>query len=209
MVDYSRATRALLAAVETNGIPRVVFQSSVGAELRHGAGEIDGLAQTELALDASHADVAHLRCGYFFTNLLFQLEAVRAGMLETVLPVDAPMPWVAPRDIAEVATFLLLSQGWSGRRVQAVRGPEDLSWGQVARLLAEEIGHEVRVQGIADEQMRRQYLQAGMPPETADAMLGMSVGLRDGFAPEQERSPLTTTPTRLRTWIRDELIPLL
>ena len=70
--DYARATDAVVAAVAENGIARVVFQSSIGAEKRHGAGEIDGLARTEEALDATGADVTHLRCGFFFSNLLLQ-----------------------------------------------------------------------------------------------------------------------------------------
>jgi hypothetical protein len=41
------------------------------------------------------------------------------------------------------------------------------------------------------------------------AVMGMSVGLRDGFKPEQSRSIATTTPTRLAGWIRDELVPAL
>ena len=36
-----------------NLISRVVFQSSVGAELRQGAGFIDGLARIEQLLDAA------------------------------------------------------------------------------------------------------------------------------------------------------------
>lgn len=209
MADYRRATESVVAAVEANRIGRVVFQSSVGAEKRNGAGEIDGLAETEVALDNCGADVTHLRCGYFFTNLLFEAESVKAGLLQTVLPLDAPMSWVAPRDIAEVAALALLSREWSGRRVQAVHGPEDLTWAQVAKILTEELGRAVRVERIADEQMRLQYLQTGMPPAMADAVLGMSTGLRDGFEPEQERSIVTTTPTQLRSWIREELVPLL
>lgn len=48
-----------------------------------------------------------------------------------------------------------------------------------------------------------------MTPEQADAMLGMSTGLRDGFEPEQPRSIVTTTPTTLRSWVREELGPML
>lgn len=103
LADYALATQALVNAVTANGIGRVVFQSSVGAEKRHGVGEIDGLAGTEVALDALDVNVTHLRCGYFFTNLLLDVDAVRQGLLTTVLPPDQPMSWVAPRDIAEVA----------------------------------------------------------------------------------------------------------
>ncbi|KJQ54266.1 NAD(P)H-binding protein [Microbacterium sp. SA39] len=209
LADYARATDAVIAAVTRNEIGRVVFQSSVGAEKRRGAGEIDGLAATELALDAIGVDVTHLRCGYFFINLLFDLESIRGGVIRTVLPPDAPMSWVAPRDIAEVAAMTLLNGDWNGRRVQAVHGPEDLSWSQVAAILSEELGREIVVERIADEVTRGQYLDAGMPPAMADAVLGMSTGLRDDFIPEQPRSLVSTTPTTLRSWAREELRPAL
>lgn len=198
LADYARATEALMRAVAENGIGRVVFQSSVGAEKRHGAGEIDGLAATEVALDGLDTDVTHLRCGYFFTNLLLDVDSLRAGLLTTVLPLDVPMAWVAPRDIAEVAALTLLNREWTGHRVQAVHGPEDLSWSQVAGILTQELGREATVARVADEEMLQQYLDAGMPTAMADAVLGMSTGLRDDFTPEQERSVVTTTPTTVR-----------
>lgn len=204
--DYARATEALVRAVRENHIRRVVFQSSVGAEKRHGVGEIDGLAATEVALDDLGIDVTHLRCGYFFSNLLLDVDALRAGRLRTVLPLDARMPWVAPRDIAEVAALTLLNRGWSARRVHAVHGPADLSWSEVAEILTSELGREVVVERITDDAMRRGLLGAGMPEAMADAVLGMSTGLRDGFVPEQARSVVTTTPTSLRAWVREELV---
>lgn len=204
LADYARATEALVRAVAENGIGRVVFQSSVGAEKRHGAGEIDGLAATEVALDGLDIDVTHLRCGYFFTNLLLDVESLKSGTLQAVLPIDAPMAWVAPRDIAEVAALTLLNSEWTGHRVQAVHGPEDLSWSQVAGILTQELGRDVTVERIPDEEMRQQYVDAGMPVAMADAVLGMSTGLRDDFAPEQERSVVTTTPTTLRASVREE-----
>lgn len=206
LADYARATEALVRAVQANGVRRVVFQSSVGAEKRHGVGEIDGLAGTELALDGLDIDVTHLRCGYFFTNLLLDIESLRAGTLATVLPLDFRMPWVAPRDIAEVAALTLLNGEWAGRRVQAVHGPADLSWAEVAAILTRELGREVTVQRIDDEEMRQGLRAAGMPEAMAEAVLGMSTGLRDDFTAEQKRSVLSTTPTTLEAWVREELV---
>lgn len=206
LADYARATEALVQAVRANGVRRVVFQSSVGAEKRHGVGEIDGLAATEVALDALDIDVTHLRCGYFFTNLLLDIESLRAGTLATVLPLDFRMPWVAPRDIAEAAALALLNGEWTGRRVQAVHGPADLSWAEVAAILTRELGRGVTVQRIDDEEMRQGLHAAGMPEAMADAVLGMSTGLRDNFTAEQPRSVLSTTPTTLEAWVREELV---
>ncbi|WP_040157655.1 NAD(P)H-binding protein [Nigerium massiliense] len=207
--DYARATRALTDAVTANSIGRVVFQSSIGAEKRHGVGEIDGLAATEVALDALDLDVTHLRPGYFFTNLLYGLEGLREGHLETVLPLDMRQAWVAPRDIAEVAALTLLNPRWRGRRVQAVHGPQDLSWNEVAGILTRELGRDVRVERISDDEMRHQCLASGAAPKMADALLGMSTGVREDFRAEQPRTLATTTPTTLAGWIREELLPAL
>ena len=61
------------------------------------------------------ANVTYLRCGMFFTNLEAQIDAIRSGTIPVILPVDHALPWVAPRDIAEVAATRLLSTDWSGR----------------------------------------------------------------------------------------------
>lgn len=205
LADYARATSSVVSAVTDNRIGRVVFQSSVGAEKRQGAGEIDGLAHTETALDDTGVDVTHLRCGYFFTNLELQLDALRAGTLQVILPLDQPMAWVAPRDIAEVAATRLLSPTWSGRCVRAVHGPADLTWRQVAEILTAATGRRIRVERITDSAMRTQLHQAGMTDGLVEAVLGMSTGLREDFRPEQHRTVRTTTPTTLAAWAYDHL----
>jgi uncharacterized protein YbjT (DUF2867 family) len=209
VAEYARVGANAAHAVTANGIARTVFQSSVGAEKRGGAGEIDGLARTEELLDATGASVTHLRCGFFFTNLLFDLDAIRAGAIPVIRPLDQPMSWVAPRDIAETAVLRLLSTDWSGRHVQAVHGPADLAWTEVAEIVSDATGHPVRVERISDDEMRAALSGSGMPAGQVDAVMGMSTGLRDDFAPEQPRDVTTTTPTTLAAWAYDTLRPLL
>ena len=137
------------------------------------------------------------------------MEDVRQARLRTVLPLDHQFSWVSPRDIAEVAALTLLNPSWHGHRVQAVHGPQDLSWNDVAALLTDLTGRHVQAEQISDDLMRQQYLTAGMPPAMADAVLGMSTGLRDDFHPEQLRTATSTTPTSLAGWVQEELIPAL
>jgi uncharacterized protein YbjT (DUF2867 family) len=205
LADCARATSSVVRAVTENRIGRVVFQSSVGAEKRHGVGEIDGLAHTETALDDLGVDVTHLRCGYFFTNLDMQVDALRAGTLQVILPLDLPMAWVAPRDIAEVAATRLLSPAWSGRSVQAVHGPADLTWRQAADILTAATGRQIDVERITDDALRAQLQQVGMSDTLVEALVGMSTGLRENFVPEQHRSIRTTTPTTLAAWAYEYL----
>lgn len=195
-------------AVEENGIARTVFLSSVGAEKRVGAGEIDGLARTEQLLDEVAANVVHLRGGYFFTNLLMDLDGLRAGVLATTWPLDLPLAWVDPRDIGDVAAARLLSD-WSGRHVQAVHGPEDLTFAQVAEILSAAIGRPVRAERISDDAVRDGLRTAGLGEAHIEGIVGMAAGLREGFVAEDARTVLTTTPTPLAAWAHAQLRPVL
>ena len=206
---YTRLGANATRAVTENQIGRTVFLSSIGAEKRHGAGEIDGLARTEEQLDATSAPVLHLRCGYFFTNLLGELDSIRDGVLRAPMPADYAQPWVDPRDIGEVAAARLLGPAWSGRQVQAVHGPEDLTLTQVAAILSAVTGHQVRAETIPDEAWRSSLRSAGFGAKQVDAIAGMSAVMRPDFLPENQRSILTTTPTTLAAWAIRELRPAL
>jgi uncharacterized protein YbjT (DUF2867 family) len=191
------------AAIAANGIGRTVLISSVGAELRHGAGFIDGLARNEELLGGGNT--LTLRCGYYFTNLLGSLDELRGGTLTTTRPADAPMPWVDPRDVGEVAAARLLAADWSGPAVQAVHGPADLTWNEVAEIVGRALGRKIAVQVISDDELRGALAGAGLTPGVVEGIVGMTAGLREGFTPEQPRSFISTTPTTLAAWAAEHL----
>ncbi|MEV1004191.1 NAD(P)H-binding protein [Nonomuraea sp. NPDC050202] len=214
VAGYAEAGEAVAAAIAANQVPRTVLQSSVGAELRKGAGEIDGLGHVEETLDrlaAAHPGLAvtHLRCGYFYSNLLFELDAIRSGSVAVLLPADQRFSWVAPADIAMVGASLLLRPDWSGRHVRAVHGPRDLSWNDAMAVVGEVLGRTVTVRRVEDDVMRATLAGAGLTEAQVEAIMGMSTGLRDGFVPEQPRTPETTTDTTLGAWAWAELRPAL
>lgn len=206
---YARLGANAARAVTENGIGRTVFLSSIGAELRSGAGEIDGLARTEELLDATGATVLHLRCGMFFTNLLWEVESLRQGVLKASMALDYAQPWVDPRDIGEIAAARLLSAGWSGRHVQAVHGPEDLTLSHVAEIISEVTGLPVRAETISVDTARHSLRSAGLGDRQVEAIVGMSAVTRQEFAAEDKRSILTTTPTTLAAWAYAHLRPAL
>lgn len=191
------------AAVAANGIARTVLISSVGAERRHGAGMIDGLARAEEVLGPGN--VLTLRCGYYFTNLLGMQDELRSGSLTTTRPADAPMPWVDPRDVGDVAAARLLATGWSGPAVQAVHGPADLTWAEAAEIVGAVLGRRIGVRVITDDELREALRGAGLTPGVVEGVVGMTAGLRDGFVPEQPRSLVSTTPTTLAAWAAENL----
>ncbi|MFI0486396.1 NAD(P)H-binding protein [Actinomadura sp. 9N215] len=201
-----RTADPLVEAAQAGDVPRVVLLSSVGAEKRHGAGHIDALARIEERLDATGADTLHLRCAYFFTNLLMDLDGLARGVLTTPFRPDAPMPWVDPRDIGDVVAARLLNDGWKGHEVQAVHGPEDLSFEQVAALLTEVLDRPVRLDVVGEDDVRAALTSAGLSPGAVEGVVGMSAGTRD-LVPEQPRDLVTTTPTPLAAWAYAHLRP--
>ncbi|WP_406216104.1 NAD(P)H-binding protein [Streptomyces decoyicus] len=203
-----RTAAPLVEAAQVGDVKRVVLLSSIGAEKRHGVGHIDALAAIEERLDATGVDVLHLRCAYFFTNLLLNVEGLSRGVLTTAFDPDHPMPWVDPRDIGDVVAARLLSDTWQGRLVQAVHGPEDLTFHQVAQILTEALGRPVRLDLVSDDGVRDALRAAGLAPSAVEGIVGMTAGSRD-VVPEQARDLLTTTPTRLSGWAHAHLRPLL
>ncbi|WP_229076098.1 NAD(P)H-binding protein [Actinoplanes sp. DH11] len=209
LAEMGAMAAAGAAAVKTRGVRRVVLISSVGAERRTGAGLIDGLARAEEEFAATGVDLAILRNGYYFTNLLGNLDELRNGRLSTTMPADRAMSWVDPRDVGDVAAARLLAGGWSGTVVQAVHGPADLTWAQVTAIVGAAIGREVELDVIGDDVMRAGLAQAGLSAPAVDGLVGMIAGQRDGFTPEQARTAVTTTPTTLASWTTDVLAPAL
>lgn len=118
------------------------------------------------------------------------------------------MPWADPRDIGDVVAARLLSDTWQGRVVQAVHGPEDLTFHQVAQILTKALGHPIRLNPVSDDSTRDALRAAGPTPSAVEGMAGMTAGSRD-LVPEQPRDLLTTTPTPLSGWAHAHLRPLL
>ncbi|GLU50307.1 NAD(P)H-binding protein [Nocardiopsis ansamitocini] len=203
-----RTASAVAEAARDGDVARLVLLSSVGAEKRNGAGHIDGLARIEEQFDATGAAVLHLRCGYFFTNLLLDLDGLRAGVVTSAADPARPRPWVAPRDIGDVVAARLLNDTWGGRVVQAVHGPEDLSDVRVADILGDALGRPIRTETVTDDDVRDSLRSVGLPPGAVEGIVGMTAGTR-GLVPEQPRDATTTTPTTLAGWAYDTLRPLL
>ena len=93
--------------------------------------------------------------------------------------------------------------------MQAVHGPADLTWTEAAAALSAATGRPIEARQITDDDERAALRAAGMSEVAVEGILGMSIGRRDGFVPEQPRSLLTTTPTSLAAWAITHLRPVL
>lgn len=105
--------------------------------------------------------------------------------------LDYALPWVDPRDIGEIAAARLLSGGWSGRQVQAVHGPEDLTLFQVAAIISEATGRRVRAETISQDAVRESLRSAGFGDKQVEGIAGMSAVNCEDFSPRRQAGQLT------------------
>lgn len=67
------------------------------------------------------------------------------------------------------------------------------------------LGHDVEAQQVSDDDVRSVLSGFGMADAQVEAIVMMTVGIRDDFTPENPRTYATTTPTTLEGWAATQL----
>jgi uncharacterized protein YbjT (DUF2867 family) len=203
--------QAAATAIQANRIPRVVNLSSVGAHLDSGVGPISGLHDVEMILNEAATHITHLRPGFFFENLLWQIEPIKKfGHISLPISGDRRYPMLATRDIGRVAAARLSSQGWIGHFVNELHGPIDMTFNEVAEILSQTLERKIEFVQCSREQMRKSLLENAMSENAADLLLEMYDAVEsERLRPIEIRSTRTTTSTTLAEFAREVLLPLM
>ncbi len=207
----NRLATAACTAIRANEIPRVVNLSSIGAHLSSGVGPINGLYDAEHRFDDVAANVTHLRPGFFFENLLWQLDSIRKwGRISLPISGTQRYPMIATRDIGRVAATRLADSKWTGHWVRELHGPADLSLPEVAGILSKVLGRKIVYVRNDRQEMRTMLLESAMSENATDLMLEMYDAVETGkLRTIQPRTPETTTSTTLEEFARDVMLPLI
>lgn len=181
---------ALAEAARRMQMPKAVVLSSVGAQHAAGTGVITTLNRLETLLDGAATATMFLRPGYFVESWSEVAEpAMTEGILPTFIDPAQKIPMVSTIDVGRAAAQLL-AEDWKGQRIVELGGPEDWSASDVAAAFATALGRPVTPTFIPPEQRAAMLAAAGVPKETADALLGMYDGIASGkvaFEPGVER----------------------
>ncbi len=186
---YERAEevgRALSAAVRQAGLPRLVALSSIGAQHATGTGVIAMLNTLERHLAGKAPSTTFLRPGYFVeTWSEVAPAAVADGVLPSFLEPSQKIPMVSTIDVGRTAARLL-TEGFSGERIVELGGPQDWSANDVAAAFGRVLGRPVETIFVPPEARAGVLAQDGVPPQVADALLGMYDGLASGLVTRED-----------------------
>ncbi len=154
----SAVRRALLATRPA----KVVFLSTIGAQAKQ-SNLLTQRTLMEEALSTLPLPIAFLRPAWFMENLSWDIAQARdQGVISSFLqPLDKPMPMVATADVGRVAAELML-QGWTGKRVVELEGPEAVSQHGIAAELSKALHRPVRAEAVPRENWGALFRAQGM-----------------------------------------------
>ena len=207
---YVGFTRPAAEAFSRHGVGRVVAVSALGRGTPWAAHA--GYATASLAMDdlIAGTGVAYraLVNPSFMDNLAGQAGAIRnQGMFFSPIDGDRKLPAVATRDIAAAASRLLLDDSWSGTGEVPLLGPEDLSFNDMAGIISEVLGTQVRFQQITFDAYKDRFVGFGMSDAMAQGMTDMARAKNEGLDNAVARTPENSTPTSFRQWCEQVLRP--
>ena len=153
---------AVRPALDATRPARVVCLSTIGAQ----AAQSNLLTQRTLmeeALSTLPLPVTFLRPAWFIDNVSWDVPQARdQGVISAFLqPLDKAIPMVATADVGRVAAELLL-QGWSGKRVVELEGPERVSQNGIAAELSKALHRSVRAEAVPRENWGAIFRAQGM-----------------------------------------------
>ncbi|AHH17343.1 NmrA family protein [Nocardia nova SH22a] len=192
-----------------DGIGRIVAVSSLGRANARRAGQISAIFAMDALIESSGAHYRSLCPPGFMDNLLWQVEPIRnSGTFFGTISGDHRLPSCATRDIASTAARLLLDPSWTGQDSVEIRGPEDLSHNDMARIMSEVLDRPVHYQRISAADHKAALTAHGMSAAWAQGLVDMANAV-DGGLYDTARTPESSSPTSFRQWTREVLAPAL
>lgn len=206
---YADFARPAAEAIRRLGVARVVVVTALGrgTEWQDRAGLVTASIRMVDLLNGTGAAVRGLAMPGFMENALQQVDAIRRGQMFGPLDPDKKVPHTATRDMGAAAARLLRDRSWTDQEDVPVVGPEDLSFNDIAAIISEVLGREVRYQQVPFAGFKAQLMERGMSEVFAQGYVDMMRAKNEGMDNATPRTPADTGPTTFRQWAEEELKP--
>ncbi len=207
-VSYVEFSRPGCQAMKAQGIKRVVGISALGRGWPQDAGHVTATLKLDNMIAETGVAYRALACGSLMENILRQAASIRDhGIFYWPSPADFKAPFVATRDIAAMASRLLLDSTWSGIDSIPMMGPEDISFADMAGTMSEVLGKSVTFQEISMANMKAMMESRGATKGMAQAMVNMLTAKNEGMDKLDAPARASDTPTDFRHWCEQVLKP--
>lgn len=200
---FEREKRIIDIAVNA-GVGHIVRISTSDANLGASLAYARSHAQIDHYLRAQPVAWTILRPTGFMQNFVESAYAISKGSLPHML-ADGQISYIDLRDIALVAKHILTEEGHH-RAMYFLTGPESLTVDQVAALLSNNLGIQVKEQRVSEAEMREMLRYSGMSAWYQDALIAQfRIGASGGEIDVTEEIQRITgsAPRNLATFAAD------
>ena len=201
---YNSYGEAAVTALRSNNIKKVVFLSSLGAELTSGTGPVLGLHDVEEKLRSLDADVVILRPGYFMENTLMNLQLIQEKKMNgNSIDGKAAIYMIATADIADKAAVLLSQRKFTGHTVLELYG-DRISYEEVTKHLGHALGiSKLPYVQFSAEDTIRNFMSFGISYNIANSFVEMGNTISQGLVkPTTGELRKPNTPTRFVQFVK-------
>ncbi len=171
--------RKAVDAIRRAGAPQIVKLSAMGGR---SAIYPKQHAESEEYIKSSGVRYTFLRPNGFMQNLVnYNAATINAQNAFYGCQGDGRVSHIDLRDVAAVAVKVLTEDGHQGM-TYTLTGPRALSNAELAQILSDDLGREIRYVDMPPEQFKQALLGAGLPEWSANALVDLQQLYRNGGA---------------------------
>ena len=182
MVELS--SKFLKEIANSGNIKHIVKLSVMGADSEPGIIGSRLHRQVEKMIEASGIAFTFLRPNFFMQNFVTFLSQSIKEQGAFYLPAgDGKVSFVDVRDIAAVAVQALTknNDGRHDGKAYNITGPEAISYGDVAKILSEQVHKKISYADISEDDARKEMKDTGSDEWTIDYMIELFNIIRNGY----------------------------
>lgn len=163
--------RNAIDAAKKAGVNRILYTSHIGSSLNSFFPPMLSHAKAEAYLTQAEIPFTSFRNGFYAESATQMLEqAIKTGELR--LPEDGKVAWTSHEDLAHVVALTLKSHDIEGITPN-LTASEILDFSDIASILSEIIGKDIKRIIITDESYADEMKNKGFPPEIVQLMVGL------------------------------------
>jgi uncharacterized protein YbjT (DUF2867 family) len=165
--------RSIVEALKESGIKKVVVASTLSAQPGHCIGDLRTLYALEQRIATLSIPYTIIRSAYYMSNWMNDLPMVEAtGELMSFLPVERKIPMVAPADIGELASALLLKP--YAPEITSLEGPERYSPEDVRAVFSTVLKRPVTLKVVPEDALENMFRSFGFSEHATQSYAGMT-----------------------------------
>jgi uncharacterized protein YbjT (DUF2867 family) len=193
--DFISETKTIInnyrEAILASGITKIVGLSSNGAQHESGTGNLMASYMLEHAFSDLEIEQVFVRPSYYFSNWLGYLELVKEhGILPTFFPPEMKVPMIAPPDVAEFLSEVMVCK-IPKERIYEITGPHAYSSLDIAKILGEVLNRNVILQQVLPEEWESTLIQAGFSKDGAKNLALMTKAVIEGKTKNETSNPVS------------------